>query len=128
MAEQLAGEVTPRSSPMNLSRRLLITASMVAAGICSSPTVHASILKPTHTMFSSSKAKTISLTLRNDTGAPIELRAGDTVMKLESGEKMSVKLPVGTRILTATETHKLKPGELVVEVSSDLNGGTDLIN
>ena len=115
---------------MNLSRRLLITASMVAVYTCSSPTVHASILKPTHTMFSgsNSKAKTISLTLRNDTGAPIELRAGDTVMKLESGEKMSVKLPVGTKILTSTETHRLKPGELVVEVSSDLNGGTVIIN
>jgi hypothetical protein len=113
---------------MNLIRRSLIAASMVAVGICSSPSVHASILKPTHTMFSSSKVKTISLTLRNDTGASIELRAGDTVMKLESGGKMSVKLPVGTRILAGTETHKLKPGELVVEVSSELNGGTVIIN
>jgi hypothetical protein len=115
---------------MNLIRRSLIAASMVAVGICSSPSVHASILKPTHTMFSSSnsKVKTISLTLRNDTGAPIELRAGDSVMKLESGGKMSVKLPVGTRILAGTETHKLKPGELVVEVSSELNGGTVIIN
>ncbi len=111
---------------MNVIRRSLIAVSMVAVSVLSAPALHASIFHPIHAMFA--KAQTVQLSLRNDSTADIQLRAGDDAMTLVAGKTMTVKLPTGTRIVTAADTASRKAGDLVVEVSPALNGATIAIH
>ncbi len=107
---------------MNLIRRSLIALSMVTVCTLSAPALHASIFHPVHAAIA--KAATVKLSLRNDSSADIQLRAGDDTMTLVAGKTLAVKLPVGTRITAASDTAAHKVGDLVVEVASSLNGTT----
>jgi hypothetical protein len=110
---------------MNLTRRTLIATSMVAVCTLCSPALHASpagVLHPVHAFFG--KAKNVQLSLRNATSSDLELRVGDTVMKLEAGKTRSVNLPAGTRVTTNTATAAHPAGDLLFEVSPFLSGAT----
>jgi hypothetical protein len=102
---------------------------MVAVFTLVAPTLHASslnILPSAHAFFGN--PKTVKLTLRNDTGAPLEIRAGEAVMTIAAGKTMTVSLPAGTRITTNTATKSHVAGDLLVEVSSSLSGATVAIS
>lgn len=110
---------------MNMNRRSIFAATLAAACILSTQAVYAApstITVPTHAMFG--KAKTVKLNLRNNSSAAIELRAGDSVMKLDAGQTLAVNLPAGTRILTNAATTNHQAGDLIVEVQSSLSGAT----
>jgi hypothetical protein len=79
---------------------------------------------PTLTYVGFTKTKTVTLNLRNDSGAAMELKVGDSLMTIDNGKTVKVKLPVGTRIITNTATATRKAGSLVEEVSNDLNDAT----
>jgi hypothetical protein len=114
---------------MNSILRTLIATSMAAVCTLSSPALHASPasdLHPVHTFFG--KAKNVQLSLRNATSSDIELRAGDTVMKLAAGKTMSVNLPAGTRVTTNKATAAHPVGDLLFEVSPSLSGATVAIS
>jgi hypothetical protein len=114
---------------MHLIRRTLLATSMVAVCTLSSPALHAApagVLHPAHAFFG--KAKNVQLSLRNATSSAIELRAGDTVMKLEAGKTVRVSLPAGTRVTTNTATAAHPAGDLLFEVSSSLSGATIAIS
>lgn len=103
--------------------RNLFAASIVATSLLASPVVRAAGLNsPVHAMFG--KTKTIKLTLLNDSGSPMEVKAGDDVIKLEAGKPVTLNLAPGTRVVSNTATEKSQAGSLIAEVSSSLNGAT----
>ena len=104
--------------------RNLVAASIVATSLlAASPVVHASGLNtPVRAMFG--KTKTIKLTLMNDSGSPMEVKAGDDVIKLEVGKPVTVNLPAGTRVVSNTTTENSQAGTLIAEISSSLSGAT----
>ena len=73
-------------------------------------------------------AQTIKFSLRNQSGADIELRAGDKVMTVAKGKTMNVNLPVGTRITTTTASDKREAGSIICEVSTSLKDATVVLN
>jgi len=108
-----------------MNYRKFVAATVVAASsLLASPAVYAatSVHSPVLAMFN--KSKTIKLTLMNDSGAPMEVRAGDQVIQLEAGKPTTVSLPPGTRIVSAADTATQKAGTLIAEASSSLNGAT----
>jgi phosphosulfolactate phosphohydrolase-like enzyme len=70
------------------------------------------------------KSKTIKLTFLNDTASPMEVKAGEEIIKLESGKPTVVNLTPGTRVVSTTATEKHEAGSLIAEVTSQLNGAT----
>jgi hypothetical protein len=103
--------------------RNLFAASIVASSLLAAPVVHAAGLNsPVRAMFG--KTKTIKLTLMNDSGSPMEVKAGEDVIKLEAGKPVTVNLPAGTRVVSNTTTDKSQAGTLIAEVSNSLNGAT----
>jgi hypothetical protein len=77
---------------------------------------------PVHAVLA--KTKIVKFAVRNDSGVSAELKVGDQVMSLEAGKTLALKLPVGTRILMATATPNHPAGELLTEISTELNNTT----
>ncbi len=75
---------------------------------------------PERTMvsYTGSNQKLIKFTMRNTGSAPLDLRLGDQTVTIAAGKTMEVKLPVGTRITTVSETPRTPAGTLILEVSS----------
>jgi hypothetical protein len=70
--------------------------------------------------------KKVKFSLRNDTGAPLELKIGDKVTTLKEGEVLPVKLALGTRILTDTATEHHPIGEVITVVSDSTYSNSTL--
>jgi hypothetical protein len=107
-----------------------LTIAVVASSLLAAPAVHAapaSISSPVHAMFAKTKTSTVKLSLRNDSGAPIEVKVGDKVMTLDPGKPVSLNLEVGTRIVANSATPNHPAGSLIEEVISDHNGATIII-
>jgi len=104
-------------------RNAFAAAAVVATSLMTSPVVYAAGLNsPVHAMFG--KTKTIKLVLMNDSGSPMEIKAGEEVIKLEAGKPVTVNLPEGTRVVANSATSGSEPGKLIAQVSSSLNGAT----
>ena len=105
-------------------RNLCAATAIVATSLLASPAVYAatSVHSPVRAMFG--KTKNVKLTFLNDTGSPMELKAGEEIIKLEAGKPTTVSVPNGTRVTsnTATSTHQV--GSLITEVNTALNGAT----
>jgi hypothetical protein len=113
---------------MNRLNRLTI--AVVATSLLAVPAVYAapaSISSPVHAMFSKTKSTTVKLSLRNDSGSPMEVKVGDKVMTLDPGKPVSLNLEVGTRIVANTSSPHHPAGSLIEEVISDHNGATIII-
>ncbi|MDE1176548.1 MAG: hypothetical protein PW789_08060 [Edaphobacter sp.] len=103
--------------------RNVFAAAIVATSFVATPMVHAAGLNsPVHAMFA--KTKTVKIVLMNDSGSPMEIKAGDEVIKLDAGKPVTVNLPEGTRMVSNTTTEKSQAGSLIAQVSSSLNGAT----
>jgi hypothetical protein len=103
--------------------RNVFAAAVVATSLLAAPVVHATgINSPVRAMFG--KTKTIKLVLMNDTGAPIEVKAGEEIIKLEAGKPVTLSLPEGTRVVSNTATEKSQAGTLIAQVSTSLSGAT----
>lgn len=105
-----------------MKTRLLFAAALVAA----LPATHTAYAATTsfspsiHAMFA--KEKTVKLSLRNTSSAPIDLRVGENLMTLAAGQSLSLTLPVGTRIVANSSTAAVQAGTLIAEVSKELSG------
>ena len=75
-------------------------------------------------MFAKTQTQTVQFSLRNDSTADIQLRAGDDSLTVAAGKKLNVKLAAGPRIVTSSDTATRKAGDLVVEVTPSLSGAT----
>ena len=107
-----------------------LTVAVVAASLFAAPAVYASpasISSPVHAMFARTKATTVKLSLRNDSGSPMEVKVGDKVMTLDPGKPVTLNLEVGTRIVANSTTPNHPAGSLIEEVISDHNGATIII-
>lgn len=105
--------------------RSLSVPAIAALVLTASPAVYASpvsLTLPVHAIVA--KIKNVSVSFKNDSGAPLELQAGDNVIKLNAGQTMKVQLPAGTKVLANTATAKLASGAVVAEVASYLDGAT----
>jgi hypothetical protein len=69
-----------------------------------------------------SKTKVVRFTLLNDSNAPMELKVGDNIVRLEAGKSIDVKLPIGARVLLNSVTQLHQPGAIVAEASDSLSG------
>ena len=97
----------------------LAPSAAFASSLHVSPSVHA---------FFGEKVKTIHFNLRNASGAPIELKAGDQVMTVASGQTMELKLATGTRVINTVKSDKREAGAVICEVSSALSDSTVVLN
>jgi hypothetical protein len=114
---------------MNSFNRL--TFAVVAIFLLAAPTVYAapaSISSPVHAMFSKTKSEMVKFNLRNDSGSAMEVKVGDEVMTLVPGKPVSLKLPVGTRIVAVTATQKSAAGSIIEEVIKQHDGATIVIH
>lgn len=69
------------------------------------------------------KSKVVKFSLINESGAPLVLKDGDDIIKLEAGKSANVKESVGSRIVVVDgpmQSHK--PGDVIVEVIGYLSG------
>jgi hypothetical protein len=107
-----------------------LTIAVVAASLFAAPAVYAaptSVSSPVHAMFAKTKSSTVKLSLRNDSGAPMEVKVGDKVVTLDPGKPVSMDLEVGTRIVANSTTPNHPAGSLIEEVIKDHNGATIVI-
>jgi hypothetical protein len=110
-----------------MKRPNLFTLTAIAASLLAAPVVYAapaSISSPIHAMFSKSKSTNVKLSLRNDSGAAMDVKIGDKVMTLAPGKLVSLDLPVGTRIIASTGTADHPVGSVIEEVISQHDGAT----
>jgi hypothetical protein len=108
-----------------MKTRSLVVTAIATLALTVSSAVYASTASlniPTHAFLA--KVKNVQLSFRNDSGATVELKAGDSVMKLDPGQTIKAKLPTGTRVVTTTATPKLEAGAVVTEVATFLDGAT----
>ena len=69
------------------------------------------------------RSKVVKLSLINESGAPMVLKDGDDIIKLQPGKSIDVKEPIGSRIVVVDNpVHSRKPGDVIVEVSGTLSG------
>lgn len=78
-------------------------------------------------MFGKTKTSTVKLSLRNDSGAPMEVKVGEQVMTLDPGKLVTLNLEVGTRIVANSATPNHAAGSLIEEVIKDHNNATIVI-
>jgi hypothetical protein len=105
--------------------RSAVALAVVVAGLGKFSRVYAApvnIHTPVHA--SIAKNKVVKLAMRNDSGSLVELKVGDQAMSLDAGKTVALKLPVGTRILVTATTPTHQAGELLAEVSTDMNNAT----
>jgi len=108
---------------MKLSSAVAVVVAI--AGLAVSAPVYAAstnINVPAHAMFS--KSKVVKLSVRNDSGAPIELKVGDQVMPLDPGKTVALKVPVGTRVVLNNSIPKHEAGEVIAEASTAVADST----
>jgi hypothetical protein len=107
-----------------------LTIAVIATSLLAAPAVYAAPAgnsSPVHAMFAKTKSTTVKLNLRNDSGAPMEVKVGEKVMTLDPGKPVSLSLEVGTRIVANSATPNHAVGSLIEEVVSDHNGATIII-
>jgi phosphosulfolactate phosphohydrolase-like enzyme len=108
-----------------MTPRKLLVSSIVALALAAAPAVHAaprSITTPIHATYA--KEKAVHISFRNDTSSPLELKVGDSLMKVEAGKTLALHLPVGTKVIANTPTPNLAAGALIAEVATYLDGAT----
>jgi hypothetical protein len=107
-----------------MNYRNLLAVTVVASSLLASPVSYAvtAVHSPVNAMFG--KTKTVKLTLLNDSTTPVEVKAGEEVVKLDAGKPVTLNLQPGTRVVYNTATDKQQAGSLIAEVSNSLNGAT----
>ena len=108
-----------------MTTRNLFVSSIAALALAAAPAVYAaplSITTPVHAFFS--KEKMVSVSFRNDSGAPVELKVGDNLMKVDTGKTIALHLAVGTKVLANTATPNLTAGSVIAQVDTYLSGAT----
>lgn len=99
------------------------TVLAAAALFAALPAANAATLNvhsPMHAFFHSNGQKKIKFNLRNDTGAPLELKIGDKVETLKAEQILPLKLPVGTRVTANADAGRYHTGDVIVEVTENM--------
>ena len=115
----------PTGTGATMTFRQILATSVTALALVSTTAVYAaptSISSPVHAVYTNGKM--VKISFRNDSGAPLELKVGDNIMKVQTGATLSLKLPEGSKVIANTATPKLAAGSVVTEVASYLDGAT----
>lgn len=108
-----------------MNRRVLSTAMLVVSplllsqAVFAAPAAHPLSL---HAMFS--KGKLVDFNLRNDTSAPLKLKAGDSAITIDAGKTLPLKLAAGTSVTVEEATTDHPVGSVIALVSTQLSGAT----
>ena len=108
-----------------MNRRILATAVLVVSSLSASPAVFAApVAMPLsiHAMFG--KTKMVNFNLRNDTALPLKLKAGDSLVTIDAGKTLNLKLPAGTNVTTEEATGTHAAGTVIAQVTNELAGVT----
>jgi hypothetical protein len=108
-----------------MRNRSAVFVAIIVAGLSAPAVVYAAPASsdaPVHALLA--KSKTVKVAMRNDSGSPVELKVGDQTLSIDAGKTVALKLPVGTRILVNAATPKHPAGELLAEVSAELDNAT----
>jgi hypothetical protein len=97
-----------------LSIALLATTIALPAQIIFAPTA----------LMASTKQQMVKLAVRNDSTTSLDLQLGDQKVTIAPGKTMDLKLPVGTRITTASQTPHTPSGTFIIEVTTSNNNST----
>jgi hypothetical protein len=106
-----------------LRTKLLSLALIAAAVTLPTQAVFASAV-PEHSTLHAfvGKEKVVKFSLRNQGTEPVDLKVGNQTLTLAPGKTMDVKLPVGTRIITASATSHTPANTFILDVSSAYTG------
>jgi hypothetical protein len=105
--------------------RSVFPIAVVVAGFMASAAAFAAPNNvPTVSRVAFAKTQTVKVSLRNDSDAQMQLKVGEQVVSLDAGKTVSMKLPVGTRIVMHAATGKHAAGELIAEATSALDNAT----
>jgi phosphosulfolactate phosphohydrolase-like enzyme len=108
-----------------MTTRHLLVSSLAALALAAAPALHATPLRLTTPIHASyAKEKAVSISFRNDTASPLELKVGESLMKVEAGKTLALHLPVGTKVIANTATPNLPAGSVIAEVATYLSGAT----
>jgi hypothetical protein len=102
---------------------LLLALSLAVVSIPAAQPLHAAPRAPFAASSSQNDhGKNVQMTLRNDSAAPMEFKVGDDVVTLAAGKSVALKIPVGTRICANQTNATHQAGDLITQVSKDLDG------
>lgn len=106
--------------------RLVTVAAIVAvAGLSVPASVYAAPVNRNAPMqVSFSKSKTVKVALKNASDTAMQLKVGDKIVSLDPGKSVAMKMEVGTRIEVGATAGKHQAGELLAQVTSDLDNTT----
>jgi len=76
----------------------------------------------------STKPKIIKFAIRNDSKASVELKVGEQLVTLRSGQTINVSVPVGAQVIRTQAIENHPAGELVVTVGDFLGDATVVVN
>jgi len=99
---------------------MVLSASMIGSQAVYAAPVHLNV--PVRAAVES-KVKLVKFSVRNDSKAPMKLKAGDNEVAIEPGKTANLSLPTGTQI-TTVEAANREAGSLVATVSDALSGNT----
>jgi hypothetical protein len=107
-------------------RRVIGSTMVLAALMLAGETVYAAPAAAFHSSDVPAKVKTkmVSFRLRNDSNAPVKVKAGDQELTLEPGKPMPVKLPEGATVVAEETTPSFAAGTVLATASSSLSDAT----
>lgn len=105
---------------IRLASAAVFAAAAIFAALPAANAAAVNVHSPIHAFFHSNSQKKIKFSLRNDTGAPLELKIGDKVETLKADQVLPLKLPVGTRVTANADTGRYHTGDVIVEVSENM--------
>ncbi len=109
-----------------MKNRVVLTAMAGAALLISSPALLAApsafIRVPVQASFG--RPKMVSFNLRNDSTAPIKLKAGDQKMTVEPGKTIALKLAPGTSVVAEEATANYPAGTVLAVAQPQLSDAT----
>ena len=106
----------------SMSALAVLTAALAP---CAAVASTLSITPAAHAFFGN---KMVKFSVRNQTGAPIELKAGDQTVTVENGKPTQFKLAPGTPVVTTTKTDKREAGAIICQATPDMNDTTVVLN
>lgn len=108
-------------------RRVMGSTMVLAAVLMAGESVYAAPLTALHVPVHAKMGKDkqmVSFHLRNDSKAPIVVKAGSQQMTLEPGKPVDITLKIGETVTVAQATEKFQEGTILATVNSDLKDTT----
>ncbi len=109
-----------------MNRRIVTSAMVLSLSLYSAGSVFAAspAASPRANSVAPAKGKLISFSIRNDSSAPLLVKAGDQQITIAPGQKMVVKLEKGVQVTTVNDTAHLHAGDVLTTVNEYLQGNT----